>query len=63
MKNNCKIQDSAMQSEVWKMKDILFHEIENLNCNELFAYINQKTEKAAKAIQNKGKTAITDILF
>jgi hypothetical protein len=45
MNNDSKSRDSKMLIEVWKMKEQLFEETQNMNSKELFEYINKKTEK------------------
>lgn len=44
MMNNKETGTSKMLIEVWKMKEQLFKETENMSCDELFNYINKKTE-------------------
>ncbi|MBN2536614.1 MAG: hypothetical protein JXB88_27270 [Spirochaetales bacterium] len=53
MMNNSK--DSKMLIEVWKMKEKLFEETQNMNSEELFEYINKKTEKTVSNLKKKAK--------
>ena len=45
MNKNKKSHTSEMLLEVWKMKEKIFNETQNMNCDQFFEYINQKTEE------------------
>jgi hypothetical protein len=55
MNNYSKSKDSEMLIEVWKMKEKLFEETQNMNSEELFKYINKKTEKIVLNLKKKEK--------
>ena len=55
MKTNNQAQTSEMLIEVWKMKEKVFDETKNMNCDELFNYINQKTEPVISNLKKKAE--------
>ena len=55
MSTNNEIKTSKMLLEVWKMKDNVFKNTQNMNCEELFNYINKKTEKTISVLKKNEK--------
>ena len=44
-----------MLLEVRKMKEKVYEDTQNMNCEELFDYINRKTEKVISTLKKKEK--------
>ena len=43
---------------VWKMKENVFKDTQHMNCEELFDYINRKTEKVISTLKKKEKVQL-----
>ncbi|MBN2442301.1 MAG: hypothetical protein JXJ04_13185 [Spirochaetales bacterium] len=50
-----KSKTSEMLIEVWKMKEKLFKDTQHMNCEELFDFINKKTENIVASQKKREK--------
>ena len=55
MNTSSKSNTSKMLLAVWKMKENVFKDTQHMNCEELFDYINRKTEKVISTLKKKEK--------